>query len=62
MIQTILLLHSEDSIGKINEMENVLFKFQILFVFGYGYQPTDEEIKKWKEESTNHLDLIMPGK
>ena len=45
-------------------MENIHFKFQILFVFGYGlygYKPTDEDIEKWKKESTTHRDLIVTG-
>ena len=53
-----------EKLGKINEMEGVDYKFQILFVFGQSYMSKeDKEILKlaWKEENEQHHDLIITG-
>ena len=51
-----------NSIGKFLMEKSIHLKFQVLFVFGYGHKPTQEDVEKWKEESMTYRDLIMPGK
>ena len=45
-------------------MENVEYKFQILFVFGQSYMSKDAAknlTKEWKMENKEHRDLIITG-
>ena len=53
-----------EKLGKINEMEGVDYKFQILFVFGQSYMSKEDKEKlilAWKEENEQHHDLIITG-
>ena len=53
-----------EKLGKINEMEGVDYKFQILFVFGQSYMSKEDKeilILGWKEENEQHHDLIITG-
>ena len=46
-------------------MENVEYKFQILFVFGQSYMSKDAAknlTKEWQLENKEHHDLIIAGK
>ena len=45
-------------------MENVEYKFQILFVFGQSYMSKDAAknlTKEWQLENKEHHDLIIAG-
>lgn len=49
-------------LGKLNQMENVEYKFQILFVFGQSYMSKDAAknlTKEWQLENKEHHDLII---
>ena len=51
-------------LGKLNQMENVEYKFQILFVFGQSYMSKDAAknlTKEWQLENKEHHDLIIAG-
>ena len=46
-------------------MENVEYKFQILFVFGQSYMSKDlakNVTKEWQIENKEHRDLIITGR
>ena len=45
-------------------MENIEYKFQILFVFGQSYMSKDAAknlTKEWQLENKEHHDLIIAG-
>ena len=45
-------------------MENIEYKFQILFVFGQSYMSKDAAknlTKEWQLENKEHRDLIISG-
>ena len=45
-------------------MENIEYKFQILFVFGQSYMSKDAAknlTKEWQLENKEHHDLIISG-
>ena len=54
-----------EKLGKMNQMEGVEYKFQILFVFGQSYMSKEDAQNltlAWKKENSQYHDLIITGK
>ena len=50
------------TIGQINEYQNITHKYQVLFVFGTGSFPTENQMSDWRNEIALFNDIILLGK